>query len=77
MTDMLDYDDYSGWGPRLKAALVHIVPEALVAHLKASDLPPEYPGDALHDLVIPCTDRAALVEAATEWIETSTGAAYH
>ena len=77
MTNMLDYDDYSSWGPSLTATLAPIVPEAVVAYLKASEPPPEYPGDAFRDLVTPRTDRAALVEAATEWIETSTVAAYH
>ena len=66
-----------GWGPWLKAALTDIVPEALVTSLRASGPRPECPGDALHELVLPHTDRAALVEAATEWIETSTVVAYH
>ena len=77
MTNMLDYDEYLSWGPRLKAILAHVVPEALTMRLKASEPPPEFFGRALYDLVLPHTDRAALVEAATEWIRTSTVAAYH
>ena len=66
MTNMLDYDDYSSWGPSLTATLAPIVPEAIVACLKASEPPSEYPGDAFRDLVIPRTDRAALVEESTK-----------
>ena len=71
---MLDFDDSRNWTSLLTAALPDLVSETVVEKLAAAA--PEFVEDAF-DLLLACTDRERVVEAAVGWIRSATVAGYH
>ena len=71
---MLEFDNSRNWGPLLTATLSDLVSETVVEKLAAAA--PEFVEDAF-DLLLACTDRECVVDAAVGWIRSATVAGYH
>lgn len=71
---MLNFDDRRTWWPGLAAALEDSVGETVRAKVAAASH--ECYEDAL-DLLLRCSDQRAVVDAAIDWIRSTTIAAYH
>ena len=71
---MLDFDNSRNWGPLLTATLADLISETVVDKLVATA--PEFVEDAF-DLLLACTDRECVVDAAVGWIRSATVAGYH
>ena len=72
--NMLKFDDRDTWWPELTAALDDYVDGSVRRKVLAGS--PEYFEDA-GDFLLSCSDRAAVVDAAINWVSSSVVAAYH
>ena len=69
-----DFDDSRNWTSLLTATLADLASETVIAKLVAAA--PECVEDAF-DLLLTCTDRERVVDAAVGWILSATVASYH
>ena len=72
--DVLDFDDYRTWGPRLTAALGGLLTDRVLDKLLTAS--PQYIEDA-SELLISYADRTRTVDATLAWIRATSIARYH